>query len=148
MNRREFLVAGAAAATSAALGRVRAPLFAARPTPSAAQLAWQEEELAMFLHFGINTFTDREWGDGSEDPALFSPSRFDAREWARSARAGGFRTMVLTAKHHDGFYLWPTATTRHSIASSPWRGGHGDVVREFVEACRAESLGAGFSRRP
>jgi alpha-L-fucosidase len=119
-----------------------------RPTPSAAQLQWQRDELAMFVHFGVNTFTNREWGDGAEDPAIFSPDRLDARQWARSARAAGFRAMILTAKHHDGFCLWPTRTTTHSVASSGWRGGQGDVVREFVDACRAESLRVGLYLSP
>ncbi|HEU5051254.1 MAG TPA: alpha-L-fucosidase [Gemmatimonadales bacterium] len=119
-----------------------------RPVPSAAQLRWQREETALFIHFGINTFTDREWGDGSESPSLFDPVALDARQWARAARAAGAGSLVLTAKHHDGFCLWPTATTRHSVASSPWRSGRGDVVREFVDACRAEGLGAGVYLSP
>ncbi len=121
---------------------------AARPRPSPAQLAWQRDELALFLHFGVNTFTDKEWGDGTESPSIFRPTKLDARQWARAAKAGGFRAMILTAKHHDGFCLWPTATTRHSVASSPWRGGHGDVVRDFVNACRAEGLKAGLYCSP
>src|SRR5262245_5779884 len=119
-----------------------------RPRPSPAQLAWQRDELALFLHFGVNTFTDREWGDGREDPTIFAPSRLDARQWARAARAGGFRAMILTAKHHDGFCLWPTKTTTHSVVRSAWRGGQGDVVREFVEACRAEGLRPGLYLSP
>lgn len=119
-----------------------------RPTPSPAQLLWQRDELALFVHFGINTFTDREWGDGTEDPAVFDPGALDPRRWARVARSAGFRAMILTAKHHDGFCLWPTRTTGHSVASSPWRGGQGDVVREFVDACRAEGLRAGLYCSP
>lgn len=102
----------------------------------------------MFVHFGVNTFTDREWGDGREDPRLFAPARLDARQWARAAAAAGFRTMILTAKHHDGFCLWPTDTTGHCVRASPWRDGRGDVVREFVDACRAESLGVGLYLSP
>ncbi|HZI41910.1 MAG TPA: alpha-L-fucosidase [Gemmatimonadaceae bacterium] len=119
-----------------------------RPHPSSAQLEWQRDELAMFLHFGVNSFTDREWGDGREDPAIFNPRQLDARQWARVARAAGFRTLILTAKHHDGFCLWPTKTTTHSVARSPWRNGHGDVVRELVDACRAEQLKVGLYLSP
>lgn len=119
-----------------------------RPVPTRSQLLWQRDELALFLHFGVNTFTDREWGDGREDPEVFAPGSLDARQWARAARAAGFRAMILTAKHHDGFCLWPTATTRHSVASSRWRGGSGDVVREFTDACRAEGLRAGLYLSP
>lgn len=119
-----------------------------RPVPSAAQLAWQREELAMFCHLGPNTFTDREWGDGTEDPAVFSPDALDADQWATTARDAGFGTVVLTAKHHDGFCLWPTATTRHSVASSPWRGGSGDVVGEVARACRDAGVRLGIYCSP
>ena len=119
-----------------------------RPTPSPSQLAWQREELALFVHFTVNTFTDREWGDGTESPRIFDPSRLDARQWARAAKRGGFRSLILTAKHHDGFCLWPTRTTDHCVRSSPWRSGSGDLVREFTDACRAEGLGAGVYLSP
>ncbi len=161
IDRRRFLGAAALAAASVPLlGAAGNGLFVQqgqgraqqavprRPRPSRAQLAWQRDELAMFIHFGVNTFTDREWGDGKESPSIFDPSALDARQWARTARAAGFKAMVLTAKHHDGFCLWPTATTAHSVKSSPWRGGRGDVVREFVNACRAEKLKPGLYLSP
>jgi len=149
MDRRQFVIAGTAFVLHRGAGRVQrtAPLLA-RPRPTRAQLEWQRDELAMFLHFGVNTFTDREWGGGREDPAIFAPTALDAKQWARAARNAGFRSMVLTAKHHDGFCLWPTATTRHSVASSPWREGRGDVVREFVDGCRAFGLHAGVYLSP
>ena len=149
MNRRHFLSTGSASLAAGWMGR-KLPLLSwhDRPRPSAAQLQWQRDELAIFLHFGVNTFSDREWGDGKEDPRSFNPTRLDARQWARSARAAGFRSMILTAKHHDGFCLWPTATTKHSVASSPFRDGQGDVVREMVDACRAEGLRPGLYLSP
>jgi alpha-L-fucosidase len=148
MNRRGLLQAGVVSATAALIPRFPAGGQISRPTPSPAQLRWHQEELALFVHFGINTFTDREWGDGRESPALFNPPALDAWQWARAARKAGARSMVLTAKHHDGFCLWPTATTTHSVASSPWRGGAGDVVAEFVAACRDERLGVGLYLSP
>jgi len=146
MTRRDFLVAaGAVLAVPRAPIHLRPALSSSKlrskgPAPSPPQLAWQRDELAIFVHFGVNTFTDREWGDGKEDPAIFAPGALDARQWARAARAGGFRAVILTAKHHDGFCLWPTRTTEHSVRRSPFRAGGGDVVREFVDACRAEGL--------
>jgi alpha-L-fucosidase len=149
VKRRHFLVAGSAVLIGSRFpGLNRVPRSIARPVPSPSQLVWQEDELAIFLHFGVNTFTDREWGDGKEDPAIFNPAALDARQWTRAAKQAGFRAVVLTAKHHDGFCLWPTATTRHGVVSSPWRGGNGDVVREFTDACRAEGLRAGLYLSP
>ncbi|MGH7713869.1 MAG: alpha-L-fucosidase [Gemmatimonadaceae bacterium] len=144
LTRRDFL--GAAVTALAASRWPHAQ--SVRPSPSVAQLEWQRDELALFIHFGVNTFTNREWGDGTEDPRIFMPARLDTRQWTRAARAAGFRALILTAKHHDGFCLWPTRTTRHSVASSPWRGGTGDLVREFVDACRADGLKAGLYLSP
>lgn len=147
MHRRTFLAGGLSLLAGARL-QASLTLQSKRPRPTPSQLEWQRDELALFLHFGVNTFTDREWGDGKEDPAIFAPTKLDAREWARTARVAGFRAMVLTAKHHDGFCLWPSRTTKHSVVSSPWRAGGGDLVREFVDACRAEGLRAGLYLSP
>lgn len=145
-SRREFLSAAAAVAMAGLPGGL--PGLRRRPVPSPAQLLWQQDELALFAHFGVNTFTDREWGDGTESPAIFNPAAFDARQWTRAARQAGFRAVVLTAKHHDGFCLWPTRTTRHSVAAAPFRGGSGDVVREVADACRADGLRLGLYLSP
>jgi alpha-L-fucosidase len=110
------------------------------PTPQ--QQDWQNLELTAFVHFGINTFTGREWGDGTESPELFDPENFDAFQWVRTLQEGGMRMVILTAKHHDGFCLWPTKTTQHSVSASPWRNGKGDVVMELKSAC--DSLGMKF----
>lgn len=118
----------------------------ARPTPQ--QLRWQDLELGFFCHFGLNTFYDREWGDGTEDPRKFDPAAFDARQWVETARSAGFRYLILTAKHHDGFCLWPTETTGHSVRSSPWRGGKGDVVREVANACAEAGMPFGLYLSP
>ncbi|MCH5330156.1 MAG: alpha-L-fucosidase [Alistipes sp.] len=122
--------------------------MAAHLVPSERQLAWQRSELTAFLHFGINTFTDREWGNGREDPAMFNPEGLDAAQWVRTLKECGFTMVILTAKHHDGFCLWPTATTSHSVASSPWRGGRGDVVAEVAHACADAGMKFGVYLSP
>ena len=146
VSRRDLLRLGVGASLTGRFGRLI--VQAARPTPTPSQLAWQRDELAIFVHFGVNTFTNREWGDGTENPSIFNPGKLDARQWARVAKGAGFKAMVLTAKHHDGFCLWPSKTTKHSVASSPFRGSQGDVVREFVDACRGENLKVGLYCSP
>ncbi|WP_422115432.1 alpha-L-fucosidase [Brachybacterium sp. UNK5269] len=117
-----------------------------RPTP--AQLAWQKGGLGVFFHVGVNTFAGKEWSDGTIPAADFAPTDLDADEWVRTAQQLGAAYVVLTAKHHDGFCLWPTATTDYSVASSPWRDGAGDVVQEVADACRRHGLGLGLYLSP
>lgn len=116
--------------------------------PSKEQLAYQQLELVGFIHFTVNTFTDREWGYGDESPELFNPVQLDAEQWARTAKEAGMKELILTAKHHDGFCLWPSAYTEHSVKNSPYKAGKGDLVKEFVEACRKYGLKAGLYLSP
>lgn len=118
----------------------------AKPTPG--QLRWQDLQFGMFCHFGINTYYRKEWSDGTLDPAAFAPRRLDARQWVETAQAAGIRYLILTAKHHDGFCLWPTATTDYSVRSSPYKGGQGDVVGEVAAACRELGMPLGLYLSP
>ena len=108
------------------------------PVPNNAQLNWHKAEYIMFVHFGMKTFypSDDHMGYGKEDPKKFNPAKFDASQWVKAAKAGGFKGIVLTAKHHDGFCNWQTETTKHSVKSSLWKDGEGDIIKELMEACR------------
>ena len=121
---------------------------AANIIPSARQLRWQQLEVTGFLHFGINTFTNKEWGDGSENPGLFHPTGLDARQWVRTCKEAGIKLVILTAKHHDGFCLWPSQYTEHSVKNSLYKNGEGDVVKEVSDACKKYGLKFGVYLSP
>ncbi len=121
---------------------------AANVTPSLRQLEWQKLEFIAFTHFGMNTFMRQEWGKGTESPSVFNPTDFDARQWARTAKDAGMKLLILTAKHHDGFCLWPSKYTEHSVKNSPWQEGKGDAVAEVAKACKEYGIKLGVYLSP
>lgn len=118
------------------------------PTPSAGQMKYYHEEMSGFVHFGVNTFTNKEWGDGTENPDIFQPAGLDTDQWVETFKDAGFGRVILTAKHHDGFSLYPTSISDHSVKSSSWRNGEGDVVQDFVNSVKKYGMGLGFYLSP
>ena len=118
------------------------------PTPTKQQLAWHEKEFYLFMHFGPNTFTNLEWGKGSEDPNVFNPTAIDCNQWASIAKASGAKGIIITAKHHDGFSLWPSKFSKHTVRESKWMNGKGDVIKMLSEACKKAGIEMGVYISP
>jgi alpha-L-fucosidase len=147
MNFNKLILACLSLTAFAACNGVKAPQpFGA--LPSDAQVEWQKMEYNMFVHFGPNTFTSAEWGDGKESADVFNPTDLDCRQWAATAKAAGMKGIIITAKHHDGFCLWPNPVCQHTVAQSSWRDGKGDVLKELSEACKEYGLKFGIYISP
>lgn len=142
----QFVIAGAIILSVSCNSQI--PPEPVGPVPSERQLAWHELEYYAFVHFNMNTFTDMEWGTGGETPAQFNPTQLDTRQWAKVAKETGMKGIILTAKHHDGFCLWPTKTTEHSVKNSPWKNGQGDLVQDLADACKEYGLKLGLYLSP
>ena len=151
---KKLLAAGLAFVTAASMNMPAAyaqevtPPEAYGPTPSDAQMKYYKEELAIFNHFGVNTYTNMEWGDGTEDPDIFNPVNLDTDQWIEAFKEAGFKRCLITAKHHDGFNLYPTSVTDHSVESSSWRDGKGDVLKEYYGSCKKYDMGMGVYLSP
>ncbi len=117
-------------------------------TPSPAQIKHQQMEFYAFVHFTVNTFTNKEWGDGTESPEIFNPEKLNCDQWVSACKSAGMTGLILTAKHHDGFCLWPSAYTEHSVKNSPYKNGKGDIVKEAAEACRKGGIKFGIYLSP
>ena len=143
-----FLLSGLALMASAGSFAAVPPPAPYSPVPTPRQLQWQEMEFVGFAHFTVDTFTGKEWGYGDESETVFNPSAFDAGQIAGVARQAGMKELILTCKHHDGFCLWPSQYTEHSVKNSPWKDGHGDVVKEISDACRQPGLKFGIYLSP
>lgn len=146
--KRTFLLVFLVALSPAAFSQKALPPKPLPPLPSAAQMKWHEMEMNAFVHFTTNTFTDKEWGYGDESPSIFNPSELNTNQWAKVLKETGFKTMILTCKHHDGFCLWPSNYTDHSVKNSPYKNGKGDIVKEASDAARKFGLKFGVYLSP